>query len=173
MSQVGIYSAYQLGLHDHSSITQGGILIYDKRIVGANVVIFNNPAKSTTNAGFTKLKETTILEASLGSCTIYFTLEATAGGGSVNGRLYFNGAAVGVDHSATPGPTIFNDVLNQDFAVGDKIQIYGHGSGANTCTISLVEIRYSSGVHTIATRTLVTDLPSTYAVAIQTSNTDP
>ena len=174
--QVGVQSGARVARHSHTTATDGGVTVTEGRTVGAAVVIANGLGpKSTIAPGFTLVKEIVINEASLGTMTVFFTVERTAGAGAVNGRLYINGAAVGVDTAANPGPQINNagagDAVALNLVIGDRIQVYAHGSGANTATIDAFELRYSNSFLGISGHILTVPLASNYATPIATYDT--
>ena len=171
--QIGVQSGARVGVHNHSNISQGGVICQETRIVGAAVSIVNWDIRNTNNAGFVKVKEIVIYEASEGSLTVFFDLLRTAGAGAVNGRLYVNDVAVGVDHVSNPGPDTWSDVLVDDLVVGDRIQIYAHATGGNTATVENMILQYSNSLRAISTHRLVTALPTTWNTPILTVNNDP
>lgn len=171
--QIGVQSGAKTSVHNHMNISNGGVICIEQRTVGANVTIANADPRSTNSGVFVRVKEILIQEVSPGTCTVYFTLTRTAGAGIVNGRLYVNGVAVGVDHPSNPGPDIWNDVLALNLVIGDRVQIYAHGTGANTATVEDMQIQYSNSLLSVASHALVTVLPTTYVVPIQTFNNDP
>jgi hypothetical protein len=169
--QVGCQSGSRPSIHNHSNVNQGGPIVLEERIVGAAVLIQNLAVKSRAGIpAFTLLKEITIQENSPGTCTVFYTLQRTAGAGAVNAQLYVNDVAVGVDNASNPGPDVWNDVLALDLVAGDRIQLYGHTNGANTLTVSDFEISYANALNAISTHELTALLATNYAIPILTYN---
>ena len=169
--QVGCQSGSRPSIHNHSNVNQGGAIVLEERIIGAAVLIANAAPKSRAGIpAFTLLKEIVVQENSPGTCTVFFTLQRTGGIGAVNGQLWINGVAVGVNNASNPGPDVWNDVVALDLVVGDRIQLYGHTNGANTLTVQDFEIAYSNALNSISTHELTALLATNYAIPILTYN---
>ena len=153
MPQVGIYSAYQLGLHNHLDDNNGGILNDYSRYgayrrpyrTGALALNFPNDAvRSTVEAAFVLVKETRVNVAQLGQVQIGFEMKGTDGITNAHGRLYVNGVAVGADHGSNSAVYVaYTDNYDVGFTAGDLIQIYAYSEGgADTTSIRNFRIRY-------------------------------
>lgn len=172
--QVGVQSGAKVAVHNHMNISSGGVICVEERSVGVDVTIANNTPRSRAGIpAFTLIKEIVINENSAGTMTVYYDLQRTAGAGAVHGQLWVNDVAVGVDNAANPGPTTFNDILALDLVVGDRIQIYAYTIGANTVTVSNMQLQYTNSLRSVASHALVGLLPTTYVVPIATYNLDP
>ena len=144
MPQVGIYSAYQLGLHNHLNNENGGILHDYSRYggfrspyrTGALAVHADNDAEVSSVQGppYTLLKQFTF-NADYYRCSfqIYWEAKNADNATTVNTRFYRNGTAVsGVVNDAT---NVYSAVTyNYDPAAGSIVegtlfQIYGQANG--------------------------------------------
>jgi hypothetical protein len=140
MGQVGIYSAYQLGLHNHLDNNNGGTLNDYSRFgafretyrTGALAVNVANDAEvSEADHGVYWLtKQFTINEAQRGEWRIYFEMANADNMTVVNARFYVNGAAVGAVQARNLNTyAAKTDNYDVDLAAGDLLQIYTLGNG--------------------------------------------
>lgn len=143
MPQVGIYSSYQLGLHDHSNNNMGGVLGTVERIAGVVVNDIVSAGDSfTAAAAFTLVKRVRIDEISPGQMDISFDLQASAG--TAHGRIYINGVAVGLDQTQiAPAVGTKTETIIQDLAAGDNIEIYAYCTGGGTAHVTALTFAYS------------------------------
>ena len=149
MAQAGIYSAYQLGLHNHLDNTNGGILNDYSRFgafreayrTGALAVHVDNDAEVTSAAAvYTLLKQFTIRTAQKGEYRIAWESASTVAGQDIATRFYVNGVAVGA--ADTHDSAIYQAVTEDydiDLALGDLIQVYGRRVGA--CSVKVRNFR--------------------------------
>lgn len=157
MAQVGIYSAYQLGLHSHLDNNNGGILnAYSRhgayRVpyrAGALALHVDNDAEVfIAGAGvYTLLKQFTV-------GTVYGVATALAGVRftwemknfdnltNVAARVYINGVAVGAVQNNNTNVYVAK-LTNYDavLAVGDLLQIWGNDVG-DSCYIRNFRVYY-------------------------------
>lgn len=102
----------------------------------------NDTSPTTTSATYVKLKEIK-LATSLENCRVRFYLEK-ADGVQATGRVYKNGAAIGIERQTISFTTYSEDFT--DFDVGDLIQIYAHSdAGGETTRVSALRFYYSAG----------------------------
>lgn len=143
MPQVGIYSSYQLGLHDHSNNNLGGLLGTIERVAGAVVNDVVSAGDSlTAAAAFTLVKRVRINEVTPGEMDISFDLQASAG--TAHGRIYVNGVAVGLDQTqAAPAVGTKTEAIIRDFAAGDNVEIYAYCTGGGTAHVTALTFTYS------------------------------
>lgn len=80
----------------------------------------NDADRTTTSATYVKIKESKIAKA--GAYRIKFDLRETTLSGSVLGRIYQNGVAVGTERTTSADTTYSEDIAG--FVAGDLIQIY-------------------------------------------------
>lgn len=176
MPQVGIYSAYQLGLHNHLNATQGGILNDYSRHGAYRIpqrtggLAIHTAAPGETFTGLnvmTLLKELRIDETRPGRVQVNYDYWSLLGGANnVNARFYVNGVAVGALQTG-PGPTTVTENYDVGFTNGDLLQIWGRRIAAgDECHIDNFYIAYDwhllyFGDGTI--NNLVTTLPLTDA----------
>ncbi len=156
MSQVGIYSAYQLGLHNHLNNSQGGVLNDYSRFgafreayrTGPLAVHVDNDAEVQSAAAiYTLLKQFTVVTAQKGEYRIAWQSASTVGGQNISTRFYVNGAAVGA--ADTHNSAIYQDVTEDydiDLAAGDLIQVYGRRVGACEVKVRNFRIYYDWAV---------------------------
>lgn len=152
MPQVGIYSAYQLGLHNHLDNNNGGILNDYSRFgafresyrTGALATHVDNDAEVHSNVGvMTLLKQFTINTGQKGEWRIAWQSRSSVAGQDISTRFYVNGVAVGaVDtHNAAAYQDVTED-YDVNLAAGDLIQIYGRRVGACEVYIRNFRIYY-------------------------------
>ena len=168
MSQVGVYSAALLALHDHSTLSLGGPLgLIERDYPGAGIVTQNFAApKSTGSATYVEVKRVRVNEATSGRMDIQFTLTPSAG--FAFGRIYINGVAVGTEQSTNnPAGQTFNETIIQDLNVGDFVQIYAHRVNVGaTALVTGLTFHYDPILRTIGQKVLVTTLALTAANAV-------
>lgn len=140
MGQVGIYSAYQLGLHNHLDNNNGGILNDYSRFgafresyrTGALAVHADNDAEvhEPDHGIYWLTKQFTVNTAQRGEWVISFEMHNDDNMTNVNARFYVNGAAVGaVKSNATNAYQTKTDNYDVDLAAGDLLQIWTNGNG--------------------------------------------
>ena len=171
MPQVGIYSAYQLGLHNHLDNTNGGILNDYSRYgayrrpfrTGALAISCPNDAVVQGNWGpYTLMKETLINVAQPGNYHIDWEMANNDNVTSVDTIFYVNDVAVsGVQSRALAayGPKEFHYDIN--LAAGDRLQIYGRANG-DIVKVRNFRINYDWQIEYFGdgtSRVLVTSLP--------------
>ncbi len=140
MGQVGIYSAYQLGLHNHLDNNNGGTLNEYSRFgafretyrTGALAVNVANDAEviEPDHGVYWLTKQFTVVTAQRGEWRIYFEMANFDNVTNVNARFYVNGAAVGAVQSRalnTYAPK--TDNYDVDLAAGDLLQIWTNANG--------------------------------------------
>ena len=152
MPQIGIYSAYQLGLHNHLNNTQGGILNDYSRYgayrrpyrTGALAVHCDNDAEVFTgNAIYTLLKEILVNTDQVGEYRISWQQRSSVFGQDSRTRFYVNGVAVSAE--MTEGTNVYQTETHNydvDLAAGDLLQIYGKRVGACDCYVRNFRIYY-------------------------------
>lgn len=105
-----------------------------------NLVLASSAVKAnTTSTSWTKLKE--IIVGHGGTLKTSFDLRNTAGQGTIQGRIYVNGNAVGTAQSRgsnTNWATYTEDITVQ---AGDKVQLYGKGYYGGGFSVSSAEVR--------------------------------
>jgi hypothetical protein len=139
-AQVGIYSAYQLGLHNHLNDDQGGVLNEYSRFgafreayrTGALLVHVDNDAEQSEadHGVYWLTKQFTVNTAQRGEWRIYFEMANADNMTNVFARFYVNGVAVGAVQARnlnTYAPK--TDNYDVDLAAGDLLQIYTLGNG--------------------------------------------
>jgi hypothetical protein len=174
MAQVGIISAYQLGIHNHLNNDNGGILHdYSRhgafRIpirTGALAISTDSPGDMNTNlAAMTKIKELRIDETRPARVVITYEYWSLMGGvNHVDAQLYINGVAVGpLQHGAGPATITYNH--DAGFTKGDLIQVWGRRyTAGDECHIDNFSINYDWAILWFGDGTqnvLVTALPVT------------
>ena len=168
--QVGVQSGARIGIHNHSNISQGGLINTIGRVSSATLKINNPTLRSTGLPAFTRLKQVRINEDSPGTMRIDYDLECTvvAGGNSVHGqsRIY-RGATLlwsGVDNTELAGPTTYSDVgIAIDLLAGDMVEVWGYRVAGTVCEISNMVVRYTGSFLSLLQRVLTTALPITGA----------
>lgn len=149
----------------------GGVTM--KITAAATVTINNATSKSTTQTGYTKVKEIKINETWPGSWTCAFTIT----GDSTHlayGKVYVNEVAKGAEHSSfEPDGEAFTDDITLDLAANDLIQIYAHRVTGGTCAIKNMSLKYRWDIKAIGGKTLSTALQTTDTTVISTTNQDP
>lgn len=141
MAQRGIYSAYQLGLHNHLDNNNGGILNEYSRFgayretyrTGALAVHVDNDAEVhlAGGAGFVVLKQFTIDTAQRGEFRISWEMRNVDNATTVHARVAINDVDIPASDQSTAvnvygGKTYNYDV---DLALGDRVQIAGDPQG--------------------------------------------
>ena len=180
-SQVGVQSGARAVIHDHSTISQGGRIFYEQRIIGANVttpITLNASEKQTVLGVLTMLKRIVINEDSPGSLTVFFTVARGAGAGNVESQVYLNGVAVGVSWTEDPGlgGVQHSRVIPDDLVTGDTLEVWGRVTVPPTpasVKISLMYLEYSYGIQRLSDRIMNPNLGTDYAVPIAQTSNDP
>ena len=156
MPQVGIYSAYQLGMHNHLNNDNGGILVDYSRF-GA----FRAPSRlaATLNHTYATMRQTGELVYTLlkqievtylynygGTCQIRWQMSTNSAGDDVGSAFFVNDVQVGVDE-ITNLVAYQNYTHNYDVGLnsGDRLQIWGMrigGGAAVRCRVQNFAIYY-------------------------------
>lgn len=152
MPQVGIYSAYQLGLHNHLNASNGGILNEYSRYgayrslyrTGALALHVDNDAETNlNNAIYIKMKEIQINEDYEGQIRVAWQAHSSVALQEIRTRFYLNGVAVGAE--CDEDVVAYQDeVENYDVGLvaGDLFQIYGKRVGACVCYVRNFRLYY-------------------------------
>lgn len=154
--QAGIQSAYQLGLHDHSTDALGGPILTIERTNSANVRITNAPQVVSVSAVPVKLKQTVIRQDTAGAMTINYTVTLGGPGGTAHGQVrVYRGATLlfaGVDNSTAGGPTVFTEgAIALDLLNLDSIEIWGYRVAPAAQTIvEAMEICFDAAITEIS-----------------------
>jgi hypothetical protein len=171
-AQVGVFSSYQMGLHNHLNDAQGGALNEYSRDgayrrpyrAGALAVHIDSDAeRSTASAIYTKLKEIRIETAQPGRYRIAWQARSDDVGQDIKTRFHVNGAIVSPE--MTEGVVAYQDESHNydvDLAAGDLLQIFGKRVGATTCYVRNFRIYYDWRIEYFgdgSRNTLVTALP--------------
>lgn len=131
--------------------------------------------KSTSNAGYTKIKEVRIdsIPAGLAGIRIKFDLQGLDVGHVGYGKIYRNGGAIGTERSksGTGYSTFSEDFDASAWAVNDLIQVYCHCDGVNNASVQNFRFFYLRRITTVGTYAVTTVLDITVAMA--TTNQDP
>ena len=138
--QVGIISAYQLGIHNHLNNDNGGVLNEYSRFgafretyrTGALAVHVASDAEvHTPSAATVLLKQITINAAQKGEFRIQWESKSTVLGQGITTAFFVNGVAVSPDdsHDSAIYQTVQYD-YDVDLAAGDLLQIWGSRDGA-------------------------------------------
>lgn len=166
--QVGVQSGARVAVHNHSNISQGGLVDTIGRVSSATLKINNGAVRGTGLPFFTRLKQVRINEDSPGTMRIDYDLECTtvAGGNSVNGQArIYRGATLlwsGVDNPELAGPITYSDAgIAIDLLAGDMVEVWGYRTGGTTCEISNMMVRYTGSFISLLQRVLTTALPIT------------
>ena len=174
--QMGIYSAYQLGIHDHSTDALGGRIFWEERIIGANITTpatLNAATQSDTVIVLTLMKQITILEDSPGTMTVYFNVWRGVNVGNVESAVYLNDVIVGGSWTENPGlsPGVQHSrVVGADLVAGDRIQIYGRIVTSNEVFVADQYLEYSYGILRLSDRTMNPILGTDYALPVPQTN---
>lgn len=168
--QVGVQSGARIGIHNHTTITQGGILYWAHRTpyrTGALAVNSpNDTERSLTAVGvFTLMKEILINAAQAGRYRIQWEMRNSDNISNVRSRFYVNGVAVGaIQTNATNAYQQKTHNYDVDLATGDRLQIYGDPLG-DFVWIRNFRIYYDWGLERFSidgtSRVLATLLPLT------------
>lgn len=95
-----------------------------------------NSEETSTDAGYTKIKEIVINQALTGARNISFDIKSNDGATTVYGRVYRNGSALGTEQTTTSGTFVTKtESINQTWAANDLLQLYVHSDGAATLTV--------------------------------------
>jgi hypothetical protein len=116
------------------------------QVAGAITVHENDDIVTTTNGYYTKLKESQLGPAAVGTLTISFTLTAsTVPSPVVKAKIYRNGVAVGTERTQTgTGSTSFSESI-AGWAEDDYVQVYGYVVlGSGNAGVSNVKIKTSN-----------------------------
>lgn len=113
-------------------------------LLSNNVKYSDNTGQGSSSATYVLAKTITMNSNYGGSWRIKFDIFVFSGGGTVYGKIYKNGVAYGTEQSTTSGfpVTKTEDFNNIDIRSGDTIQLYIHGSGANTVSCSNFQILF-------------------------------
>ena len=134
-AQVGIYSAYQLGIHGHLNNDDGGILneysrdgaFMEAYRTGALAVHVDNDAEVLTGLdGYILLKQFSVNTAERGEFRFTWQSRTNWAGQPIWTQFYVNGVAVGAED--THAFEAYQNVLHNydvNLAAGDLLQIYG------------------------------------------------
>lgn len=165
--QVGCQSGSRPTIHNHSSISQGGLINTMGRLSSATLKINNGAmVEGNNNAPFQRYKQIRINEDSPGTMRIDYDLECSVvlGGNAVHAqsRIYRGTTLLwsGIDNTEVAGPTTFSDVgIAVDLQAGDMIEVWGYKiGGGNTCQISVHQVRYTGTFISLLQRVLATPL---------------
>ena len=174
MSQVGIYSASQLQLHDHYDWSSGGPILSITRADAATVQRTLNNTQQTNNLAWTLMKRILVLENSAGLMRIIYTLRitGTAGTAHAQARILRAGSPIwnGNDNTEVAGPTTFTDsAIAIDLQAQDVIDIYGYNSvgGTSYCDIRTMQLGYTMNITNIARHVITTGVVCTTPVLMQ------
>lgn len=139
MAQRGIYSAYQLGLHNHLDNNNGGILNEYSRFgafreayrTGALAVhVDNDGAQSDVGIIYSLLKQFTVVTAQRGEFRISWEMRNADNATNVETKFYVNNVAVSAaQNNATNVYAAKTYNYDVDLAVGDLLQIWGNANG--------------------------------------------
>lgn len=140
-AQVGNYSAYQLGIHNHLNDSMGGILNEYSRFgafreayrMGALAVHVNNDAAVSLAGppGFNILKQFTVIAAQRGEYRISWEMKNADGMTPVHARFAVNDIDIPASDQAEAGAVYAGKTYNYDvdLAEGDRLQIVGDPQG--------------------------------------------
>ena len=152
MPQVGVYSAYQLGLHNHLDDNNGGLLndysrygAYREAYAAGTAITFPNDAEVTViNPAYDLIKEIRVNKAILGTFYISWRMRNSDGVTSVRSKFYVNGVAKSPEKATTSNVYAGqNYTYSVDLAAGDLLQIYGYSvAGADAIFIDQFRIRF-------------------------------
>lgn len=138
--------------HDH--VGGDGALLPQGHLVavtaGDYIIHFNEDERTETGTTYVKLKESVVARA--GTFRVRFTLTGTdgGGGGSVNGRIYVNGGAVGTERTVNDSSVEYSEDIGS-IAVGDLIQVYGKTVSGSGDTALIKNLRLSVAVGVVVT----------------------
>jgi len=182
--QVGIRSSYLMGIHDHSSVPEGGAVPlgsisghikapHDALLIDADTVDGENVKFSSCVASanvrnsndavvtlvgildYTKKKEIRIDSDTLGTLRVLWKMKTNVANDRVYSRLYLNGVAVGNEEFTDS--TIYAE-YSHDLGVlsnGDLIQIWLNSGGVGfTCSVKEQRLAYDKGITEIGGETL-------------------
>jgi len=112
----------------------------------SDTIVAENAAVTSTNSlnVYVKLKEITLV-SDIGSPSLFrfdFDMQRTVVG-IAKGKIYRNGVAVGTEQSNAGGYATFTeDIVTSNWAVGDRIQLYGQTNNAGgTCEVRNFRIK--------------------------------
>ena len=173
--QIGVQSGARVGIHNHSTISQGGRIFTEERIIGANVTTpttLNATARQEAGAVLVLLKQIRINEDTTGSLTVYFNVSRGAGAGNVESEVRLNGVAVGASWVEDPGlgGVQHSRVVPDDLNVGDTLEIWGRKITPVFVEVWNMYLEYSYGILQLSDRTMAPLLGTTYAVPILQTN---
>jgi hypothetical protein len=148
-AQVGNYSAYQLGIHDHLNDSMGGILNeYSRRggfreayRTGALAVHVDNDAeRSSAFAGFVLMKQFYVNQAQRGEYRIVWEMKNSNNVTPVSVRVAINGVEIVASNQDESGNIYAQKFYNYDvdLAEGDLVQLFGD---ANVDTVWIRNFR--------------------------------
>jgi hypothetical protein len=178
--QIGVQSGVRIGIHNHSTINQGGILYWAYRTpyrTGALAINCpNNAVTSTVSDDYILLKEITINTAQPGRYRITWEMKNLASAGTVTTRFYVNNIAISAPESMDSN--VWQTKLysyDVDLAVNDRLQIWGLRTIAETCFVRYFRINYDWCISRFSVdgtnRVLVTALPITDIDLLDFTNT--
>ena len=107
-------------------------------------------AKSVTSAGYTKIKEMSLISS--GNIDVTFELYGSENDTTNSAKVYINGVAAGIERSGCVSNFALIGVYTETFnglVTDDLIQIYGKnatGNGARTTTIRNLYLNGSTGI---------------------------
>ena len=135
--QIGCQSGARIGVHNHLSISQGGIIYWAYRCasrLGALAVNVANDAQTNLLGGlaYELLKEITVVTAQAGTFRISWDSKDGDNITEVHSRFYVNDVAVSAVKNNNTNVWA-NHTHNYDFnlVAGDRLQIWGNPEGDN------------------------------------------
>ena len=157
MSQIGIYSASLLAMHNHLNDSQGGVLndysrygAYREAYRTGALAIAVSSLINKDSASLTEvlIKQIRINKAYRGKWRIQWDFYSLAGASDVHSRLYLNGSPLSADQVTTsiiPVTVTYNHDVN--FAKDDLVQIYGYREGVgDRVNVEGFQIKYDWGI---------------------------
>lgn len=112
--------------HDHDG-TNSKLVVLASQTAGDYEFNLNATERSTTSTTYVKLKETKIGVG--GTLRIKFSIK-TDGAGTVYGRIYRNGVAVGTERTSALGTYVEYSEDIGGWSPADLVQVYVHRSGS-------------------------------------------
>lgn len=155
-AQIGILSAFQLGIHDHLSNERGGILNEYSRYgayrtpyrTGALAIGCGNLTERDSDAAaYALIKETRIDQAQEGRYQIKWEFRSTSGVDFVYTKVYINGVAFGAEKTTLA--VAYQDAIQNydvDLALGDLVQIWGYADNPTHLRVRNFSVLYDWGL---------------------------
>ena len=140
MPQVGVYSAYQLGIHNHLNNDNGGILNDYSRFgayreayrTGALAVHVDNDAEVNSLIGvYTLLKQFTVNEGQRGEFRLSWEMKNTDNLTAVHVRVAINDVDIPASDQ-TENTNVYQSKIygyDVDLNTGDRVQLLGNANG--------------------------------------------